>query len=113
MRTNVKRGVVDKYLKRYPNATAKVVSEKTGCHLATVYLAKKRLGIQSNGQKPLVFEYVTTTEASPIVSGEKHPVQLHHEEIEKLKGKVSVAKAELYCLAGVVGLLVLCFVYYG
>lgn len=105
MRINVKRGVVDRYLKQHPKATAKTVSEATGCHMATVYLARTRLGI------PKPVKEVFTPPSPGITFAEFKQVQLqevdavmarHQRELARLRGNYAVARAAIFGLSAIV-----------
>ena len=126
MRKHVKRGVVDSYLKKHPDAKARAVSEATGCHVATVQLARKRLGIYAKEKNPVVFEFIadtkpTTDNPEPVVSGgawpqfdSKSAMQLHHvhdKEIAKLRGDYAKTQAAIYGLSVIVAVAIVAFAF--
>ena len=130
MKTKTKRYAIDRYLEIHPDAAASVAARATGCHVATVYLARKRLGIpttisdrkrillQSDREKMIsnAFNAAPAVETQPIVSEapkviptkkaekprKKHPMELHHEEMAKLNGKYNVVVAAFYGLSAIV-----------
>lgn len=106
MRTNVKRGVVDRYLMKHPKATAKTVSEATGCHMATVYLARTRLGIPKPVKEvftPPVDPGITFAEFKQVQAQEVDAVMLRHQrEIARLRGNYAIAKAAIIGLSAIV-----------
>jgi len=106
MRTNVKRGVVDRYLKQHPKATARSVSEATGCHVGTVYLARVRLGIPKPTKELFtrsVNPGITFAEFKQVQAQEVDAVMLRHQrEIARLRGNYAIAKAAIFGLSAVV-----------
>lgn len=104
MRTNVKRGVVDRYLKQHPKATARTVSEATGCHVGTVYIARTRLGIPKPKE---VFTPpspgITFAEFKQVQAQEVDAVMLRHQrEITRLRGNYAIARAAIFGLSAIV-----------
>ena len=76
--TRVKHGVVDRYMKKHPLAPASVVVKETGCHAATVYNARKRLGLPTrlSDQNDVLFDKIASSKlkdkAKLIVSDHLH-----------------------------------------
>jgi hypothetical protein len=87
MRKNVKRGVVDGYVKQNPNMSASEVAYEIGCHPATVYLARKRLGItkDTSNQQVLLNKIVKLKSENKTQS---HVNDLMHEEFNELQKKM-------------------------
>ena len=107
MTKNVKRGVVDRYLNKHPNATAKTISEATGCHVATVYSARKRLGIPKYFRNRMTPKSLPAN--PPLAEFKQVPLQevdavmlRHQREITRLRGNYAIAKAAIFGLSAIV-----------
>lgn len=87
MKKNVRRGVVDRFVKKNPLAPASVVARETGCHAATVYLARKRLGLPTrlSEQNTALFEKIMTkpVDKTPLIVND-----FLHEEINSLQQRL-------------------------
>ena len=109
MRKHVKRGVVDNYLKKNPDAKARAVSEATGCHVATVHLARKRLGILKPNQ--MVFEYKApepvAAEPSYTHSLDRH--HIHDSVMETMRGDYAKERAAIYGLSLIIAVTIAAF----
>lgn len=98
----VKRGVVDRFLRKNPLASASVVAQETGCHLTTVYIARKRLGLPTRVSDralppPLPKEeYIKQRDAFMAIG---ISLEQHDEELLKLKDKLEFAKISASALA--------------
>ena len=109
MRKHVKRGVVDNYLKKNPDAKARAVSEATGCHVATVHLARKRLGISKPNQ--MVFEY-KAPEPVPVDTSYTDSMKFHRDhdtEMETMRGDFAKGRAVIYGLSLIIAVTIAAF----
>jgi hypothetical protein len=120
MKKIVKRGVVDRYIKKNPLAPASVVSRETGCHAATVYLSRKRLGLPTrlSEQNAALFAKVERKPQEPppvanaaLVQNQEMQNAAIQVQITELQSKFAFAKAAITGLFATVVALAVAFVF--
>jgi hypothetical protein len=89
--TRVKHGVVDRYMKKHPLAPASVVVKETGCHAATVYNVRRRLGLPTrlSDQNDVLFDKIVSKKSEDKTAS--HVNAFLHEEVNALQQKLDFA----------------------
>ncbi len=87
MTKRIKRGAVDRYIKKNPLAPASLVAKEVGCHASTVYLARKRLGLPTTMKEQNV-QLFDAVSKKPV---DKTPLIVNdflHEEVHSLQKRL-------------------------
>lgn len=98
-----KLGTVDRFIRKNPLASAKVVAKATGCHLTTVYASRKRLNMPTRmkDQKALMLDKPVIAPVMVAVAKKEEPST---QELMTLRDKLEFANTvtKAICAAVVV-----------
>lgn len=85
-----KLGTVDRFIRKNPLASAKVVAKATGCHLTTVYASRKRLNMPTRmkDQKALMLDKPVI---APVMVAVAPKEDQSSEELVKLRSQLETA----------------------
>lgn len=107
----IKRGAVERYIKKNPLAPASLVAKETGCHSSTVYLARKRLGLPTTMKEQNALLFDAVSHKKPEVKTTVVIDESMTYRITELQSKLDAASGMIKSLGVLVGVLVLAFAF--
>ena len=98
-----KLGTVDRFIRKNPLASAKVISKATGCHITTVYASRKRLNLPTR-MRDLKAMMLDKTSIAPVMVTVAKKEEPSTQELMTLRGELEFANTvtKAICAAVVV-----------